>query len=566
MARRRKANRDTPVAAAWRASRGGLFAVGVFTVFINLLKFAMPMYLIQVLDRVPASRSVETLVMMTVAVLVAVTCGHVLDVIRRRMFTQWGIWIERQFGPRIVQAGLSGTMLKESDTSKGLSDVSKLRSFVTYHALSWLDIVCAPIFLIGVYLIYPLLGVIVTGAIALLFLLGMLQEWTTREPRRASGGANREAGDLMDLAERNKESVGALSMGQNLTERWRRTAADRLVERDRIEARSTLFATIMRAVGEFLRIGMIAFGLWLVIGGTATLGGIFAARVMAGFAYRLFERAIRNWRSLRETLTAYAGVKRQLTASDEVRLSILPGIPDAPLVFDLVSFRHAGERDDLFRRLSFELAPGEMLLVTGTAATGKTTLSRLTVGLLEPRHGQIRFGDVEVWRLSEDLRSGLVGYLPQHTELFFGTVRENIARMQEGRLQAVVDAAKLVGIHDMIVHMPNGYDTEITADTVGMSGSERKRIALARAFYQCPRLIVLDEPSANLDSPSRRILEAALRELKRRGCSIVVTQAIQQAQMARIADRFLILGGRTPELTEAEKPDAKSRPGLRSVT
>ena len=551
------------MAAAWRASRGGLTAVVIFSTFINVLKFATPLYLLQVLDRIPASRSVETLVMLTAAVLVAVACGCLLEVIRRKMMLRWGVWIERQFGPRIVQKGLSGSARREGETGQALGDVSKLRSFVTHRALSWLDIVWVPVFFLGVYLIHPLLGAVAIGAVSLLILLGVLQEHTTRDSRRASSNAHREASDIVETAERNKESVGALSMGSNLTERWRRTASDRLVERERIESRSLAFGSMIRTLGEILRIAMIALGVWLVIGGSLTLGGIFAARVMAGFGYRLAEAAVRNWRPLREAGGAYGNVKRYLAEHEEVEPSVLPGTTEAPLVLDLVSFRHPGQRDSLYRRLSLELDPGQMLLVTGAAATGKSTLSRLMVGLLEPGHGQIRFGDVELVRLPEDVRSKLIGFLPQHTELFGGTIRENIARMGDGPIQAVVDAAKLVGIHDLLVHMPQGYDTEIGPETTGLSGSERKRIALARAFFGRPRLIVLDEPSANLDSPSRRVMEAAVKTLKEEGCMIVVTQAIQQNQMSRIADKFLILGGRTPEIVEAQKPKGGR---LRSVT
>src|SRR5690606_3161997 len=164
------------------------------------------------------------------------------------------------------------------------------------------------------------------------------------------------------------------------------------------------------------------------------------------------------------------------------------------------------------------------------------------------------------------IRAELIGFMPQHTELFTGTVRENIARMGEGSIQAVMEAAKLAGIHELIVQMPDGYDTELYADEPGRSGSERKRIALARAFYRKPRLIVLDEPTANLDSMSRRVLEAALADLKANGSTIIVTQTTQQTRLARLADKFMILGGRTPEITEGEKPARSSGRTLRSVT
>lgn len=569
MARRKKAGQDTALTAAWRVSRGGLVAIVIFTAFINLLKFATPLYLLQVLDRVPESRSVETLVMLTVITLVAVACGLALELVRRRMFTRWGVWIEDRFGPQIVHRALSDTSSRRAiDPERALSDVAKLRAFVTNRAASWLDIVWAPIFILGVYLIHPLLGTVTIIGVGLLIVLALLQEWTVRDSRRASSDAYRQTGDLIVSAERNKESVRAHSMARNLTQRWTRTASGRLAEREQIESRVSVFHTLMRGLGEFVRIGMIAFGVLLVLSQSMTLGGIFAARVMAGFGFRLVERAVQNWRSLRDAIRAYKNLKDYLSDTDEAGTSVLPGTVEAPLVLDLVSFRYSGQREDIFRRLSLELAPGELLLVTGTATTGKSTLSRLLVGLLEPRFGQIRLGDVEIWRLPDAIRSDLIGYLPQHTELFTGTVRENIARMGDGHMQDVVEATKMVGIHELIVHLPQGYDTEISDGVHGLSGSERKRIALARAIYRRPRLIVLDEPSANLDSPSRRLMEAALKELKAAGCTIVVTQAIHSNQIHRIADKYLILGGRTPEYAEAEprsreKKDRKAN--LRSV-
>ena len=569
MAIRRKAGRVTAMTSAWRASRWGLACVVVFTTVFNLLKFASPLYLLQVLDRVPASRSIETLIMLTIAVVIAISCGLALDVVRQRMMVRWGVWIERQFGPRMVHRGLADGRAAEqaAEIGRALGDVTKLRLFVTGTMLSWLDVMFAPLFFFGIFLIHPLLGVIGVVSLALLLILGVIHDWLTREPRRASSDAYRETTALVQAAERNRESVGALSMAPSITDRWQRTSSSRLEERERIAGRQALLRTLMKGLGQFLRIAMIAVGIWLVVVGPLTLGGIFAARVMAGFGYALAERAVRNYRNLRETITAYESVKQSLTDEDVVRASLLPGTTEAPLVLDDVNFRHRGQRNDLYRHVSLTLAPGELLVVNGTAGTGKTTFSRLLVGLLQPRHGQVRLGEVNIARLPDHVRAKLVGYMPQHTELFSGTVRENIARMGEGEMDKVIAAAKLVGVHDMIVHMAEGYDTVISGDTFGMSGSERKRLALARAFYDTPRLIVLDEPSANLDVSARRIMEAALKSLKANGASIVVTQSIHSSQITRLADRFLILGGKSHKVTDnLDKQAAKqARDHLRSV-
>lgn len=571
MAKRRKAGTVSALSTAWRISRPGLGVVVIFTTCFNLLKFAMPLYLIQALDRVPASRSIETLVMLTIMVVIAIACGMALDVLRRRMLVRWGVWIERRFGPYLVDQGLGSNRSADqtAEINESLGYLETLRAFVSGPLVSWLDVMFAPLFFIAIFLIHPLLGVIGLLSLVALAIVGVLSDSLTRDGRRASGAAYREQAALVQAAGQNKESVGAFAMGTTLTERWRRTASARLQEKQRVQDRQILFKTLRRGIGQFLRIAMIATGIWLVVIGSLSFGGIFAARIMAGFGFSLANDAISNYRNLRETRTAYQAIKRRLDPDETTQVSVLNGTQDAPLILDQMSYRHPGDRSYIFNRLSLTLAPGEMLVVNGTAGTGKTTLSRLLVGVLSPRDGQIRMGDVELSRLAPQARTDLIGFLPQHTELFTGTIRENIARMGEGEFDDVVDAATLVGIHDKIIRLPDGYDTVISGDSFGMSGSERKRIALARAFYRRPRIIVMDEPSANLDSPSRRLMESAVAELKKGGSSIIITQSIHAAQIARMADRFLILGGkRSHEVTENTGNETlqRARDHLRSVT
>lgn len=561
------------VRRAWRASLPGLVLVLVFSLVINLLKFATPLYLVQVLDRVPASRSVETLVMLTSVTLVAVIAGLALEGVRRQMFTRWGRWIEERFGHLLFQRGLdSASFNRSSTTQQALDDLATVRGFVAGSAVSWIDLLWAPLFFIGAYLVHPVFGLIGGIAAGLLVLLSMLQEWATREPRRASRRAYDHADDLVVTAERQLESVGALTMAPQLAARWRRQMTERHDERDRAQSRQALFAFLKQALRQCVQLGSIAIGIWLFLHNALTLGGVFAGRIMLGFGYRLLDRPLGSWRALRDATSSYQAVKQQLTIEAETPPSVDESARSAPLVLEEVSFRYRDQPDSVIKNLSMTLEPGEALLVTGTATTGKSTLSRLFVGLIEPRYGHVRLGDIDLVRLPAEMRADLIGYLPQHTELFPGTIRENIARMGEGDFREIVAAAKLVDIHEMIIRFPEGYDTEITAEHLGLSGSQRKRIALARAMYKRPRLLVLDEPTANLDRPSRRILELAIAELKQHGCSIVVTQAVSAARWNAIADKFLILGGRTPRFSVGQPPDAEpardggGRARLRSLT
>jgi ABC-type protease/lipase transport system fused ATPase/permease subunit len=297
---------------------------------------------------------------------------------------------------------------------------------------------------------------------------------------------------------------------------------------------------------------------------------------MMGFGFRLVERPIRYWRTSRDAVLAYGAVKARLARSETAApASISTAAGEAALVLDRVSFRYPNQRDYLVRQLSLERPPGSMLVVTGPAASGKTTLSRLIVGLLKPRYGQVRLGDVDITRIPADVRDRLVGYLPQNTQLFHGSIRQNIARMGLGDFDEVVAAAKLADVHATIVRLPQGYDTTLDPDAVTLSGSECKRIAVARALYGRPRLLVLDEPTANMDRPSRRALESAMAGAKADGATVVVTtQTTQTARLSRLADTVLVIGGNRIQVSEGgreakvDSGDGDGRdpsPGLRPV-
>ncbi len=571
MARRRKAGERSLIDGIWRRSRAGLAVVVLFGACFNVLKFAMPLYLLQVLDRIPASRSLETLVMLTVITAIAVAAGYTLDIVRGRMMTRWGAWIEAQLGPEILsRATRAGDRSGGDAGGQALTDLAAVSRFASRLMERWFDLIWAPVFVFGVWLIHPLLGLVVVVAVALLTLLGLLQDRISSPSRRAASAARREGGDFLRTMERNRDAVGGLQMGQTLTERWRRTESGRLEEREATDAHGDLFRTLMAALGQFLRIGILSIGVWLMVLDQLTIGGIFAARVMAGFGFRLVEAAVRNWRPTREARDAYRRLVAYLAPVEAGQTSVPPGIETAPLLLDAVGHRYPFQRRTLFRRLSLRLDPGEFVLITAPAGSGKTTLTRIVVGLMAPRHGTARLGDVDILRLPADLRARLIGYMPQHTELFDATIRENIARLGEAPIEDVIEVAKLVGIHDVIVELPDGYDTRIGPDNgCVLSGSQRKRIGMARAFFGNPRLIVLDEPSANLDAPSRRAMERALRSRKRAGASIVATQVIDSPRLRRLADRMITIEAGRAEVVEATPPrrdrTSRRRPDLAMV-
>ncbi len=528
--------------SAWRKSYAGLAAVGVFSVFINILRLATPLYVLQLLDRVVASRSHETLVMLTVITLVAIVTGVLLEVVRRRMFMHWGSWIERSFGPKLFTVGLHKDSGQEQSSSKMLRDVATVRSFVSgYGLIAWLDIVWAPVFIGCVFLISPPLAYIVIIAALITLVLGTANELITRDSRDATYKARKDDREWISSAERHRETVGSLNMAANLAERWSRSAFARLDEGMRTRTLNIYFEAAMRFVGRCLRISVLGVGLWLAIDQDLTLGAVVAANVLGRTAYSLVEKAMLKWREMMTTKKAYGRIKNLLDTDARRQVSVPKTDAPVPLFIEKVSYRYPNQASSVFRGIDVTVKPGEVLCLIGQSAVGKTTFSRLVSGLLSPRSGKIRLGDVDVSRLQQRSARRDIGHLPQDVTLFQGTVRENIARMAEGNIRRVIRAAKRAGVHETILKLPEGYDTEISENEPLLSAGQRKGIAIARAYYGSPPLIVLDEPTPHLDEAARLALYTAILRWKRKRSIVVLTT--QSLALSRIADKVIVFKG-----------------------
>ena len=536
--------------AAWRQSWWGLATIFVFSIFINLAKLAVPLFVLQILDRVISSRSVVTLIMLASITLCAAGAGVLLDIVRRRMFVRWGAWIERQFGPLLFHAGVLGEARGRAATpSKPLKDLATLRSFVATSAvIAWLDVIWAPVFVLVVALIHPYLGIVLGLALACLLVLGVLHEATTREPRDAVGRAREGESEWIAAVERNAETVGPLGMTSNLAERWQREASTRHDEGYRSRSRAIATLGAMRFGRGALRIVGLSVGVWLVIVGQLTVGAVIAASILGRIAFTTVERAMVRWRTLVGARIAYRRVNEALKQVSIDRPSMQADDAPALLQFDDVGHRYPYHRRSVFGRVTLTVMPGEVVAVIGPSASGKTTFSRLVTGAMRPRYGAVRLGDIDIARLRAHELARCVGYLTQEVVLFRGSVRENIARMGDGDFDRVVEAARLANIHDKIVKLAKGYDTEIDNDTQILSGSERKAVALARAFYGTPRLVVLDEPEANLDREARRALARAIKALSERGTIVMFTTLSKVT--GRTADKVLMFGDARARLIE----------------
>ncbi len=549
----RKAKGDGRIIrTAWRRSYAGLSVILLFSVLTNLLKLATPLYVMQVLDRIPASRSIETLVMLTVITIAAVLTGVIIDIVRRRMFMHWGAWIEQQFGPKLVHDGLATNIATDvMAPSKALRDLSTVRQFISGSGLiTWLDVVWAPFFVALVYLIDPMLALIVFIAALAVLALGLLQEISTRSSNDAARRAQSTGKKWVAAAERSSETIGPLSMADSLARRWSDSASESLDEGMRSKKRSTTIAAAIYFLGRSLRIALLCVGILLVINSGQTLGAIMAAGVLGRMAFKLVEKAMSKWRDLVSARAAYGRMCNALGAETAPYTSMIDHQLPAPLSIRDVGHRYSNQTASVVKRVSVTMRPGEVLCMIGPSASGKTTLSRLVSGLLRPKSGSIRLGDVDTARLPQNGHARYVGYLPQEVRLFSGTVRENIARMELGDFSLVVEAAQLTGMHDIILQLPQGYDTEIAENEPLLSTGQRKGIALARALYGWPQLIVLDEPEPHIDRTGRRALMQALKTCTAQGSIVVVTS--QSRGMTKIADKVLLLGSSRVELLDSK--------------
>jgi len=513
---------------------------GVFSLAINLLLLAPTLYMLQVFDRVLASRSEETLVVLTIAVAIALFAMSLLEALRSRLLAAAGAALDRKLGPPVLE-GLLAQAAKAggADYVHGLRDVGTLRTVLTGQGvLSLYDVPWLPLFLLIIFLFHPLLGVVAVAGALVMGLLAIMNERTTREPLERAQAQARRAGRLIDANLRNAEVTAALGMLPAVTRHW--MAMNDAALRTQMQATNLggSFTAATKFMRQFIQIAMLAMGAWLVVDQHVTSGIMIAGTILLSRALAPVESLIASWRGLVEARSAWARLSKLLQGESSAIATKLPE-PKGALKVERAVFGVKGVERPILRGVSFELPAGETLGIIGPSASGKSTLARLVVGVWKPASGAVRLdgADVAAWPRAE--LGPYVGYVPQDVELFGGTVAQNIARMGEPDAARVVQAAQNALVHELILRLPKGYDTEIGDGGSALSPGQRQRIALARALYGTPRLVVLDEPNANLDREGEEALLAALQRLRKEGVTVVLIA--HRPSLLGSADKLLVL-------------------------
>ncbi len=528
--------------AALRRCRGAAVAVVFFSLCVNLLMLTAPLYMLQVFDRVLNSRSEETLVFLTLIAVAAFVALGAIEAVRHRMLSRIGGWIDRRVSGELLRHALSADLGAERPSSvHSLRDLATLRGFISGPAvLPLLDAPWLPIFVAVIFLLHPLLGWLAVAGAVLLLGLAVVNELATARPFRASGAAALRSLDQAEAATRNADVVQAMGMAGELVRRWDRHNDAMLAALEVAHGRGGAIKSLSRFLRMSLQIAILGVGAWLVLAGEMTPGAMIAGSILFARALAPVDQAIGSWRSASAARSAYGRIISGLAerAPRPAAMALPP--PTGRLAVDGLSYFHPGANEPILHRVGFALEPGESLGIIGPTAVGKTTLARVLVGNLRPRAGHVRLDGADLANRDGDQVGRHIGYLPQDIELFAGTVRENIARMAEGDADAVVAAAMAADVHDLVLHLADGYDTEIGTDGMALSGGQRQRIALARALYGDPRLVVLDEPNANLDQPGEEALASVIAGLGARGATAVLIT--HRLWILRRVDKILMLG------------------------
>jgi PrtD family type I secretion system ABC transporter len=517
-----------------------LVYAGLFSLAINLLLLAPPLYMLQVFDRVLSSRHTETLLVLTAVTVGALVLMALLDALRSRLLGAAAVALDRRLGPQLLDGLVArAARLGGAAYLGGLRDVATLRAFFNGQGLLALfDAPWLPLFLALVFLFHPVLGALALAGSAVMLLLAVLNERMTRRPLEGAQAAARQAARFIDGSLRNAEVVSALGMVPAVTRRWARLNDDALLAQLRAGNAGGTLGGATKLTRQLVQTAMLAAGAWLVIKQDVTPGVMVAATIILGRALAPIETLVAGWRSLVEARTAWKSLKQLLSEANRDAYIELPA-PTGALEAERVTFAFPGAERPALRGISFGVQPGESLGIVGPSASGKSTLLRLALGVWKPGSGAMRIDGADAAAWPRERLGAHVGYLPQDVELFAGTVADNVARLAEPDPSAVVRAAQRAHVHDMILRLPKGYDTEVGEGGQALSAGQRQRVALARTLYGDPRLVVLDEPNASLDHQGDEALLRTLEELKQAGVTVLIVA--HRPSLLRGVDKLLVL-------------------------
>jgi PrtD family type I secretion system ABC transporter len=515
---------ETELKSALRQCRPNIGITIFFSFFINLLMFVAPIHMLQIYDRVLVSRSTVTLLVLTGLAVGLLVIYGLLEAVRSRILVRTGIKFDEIISNTVFKAVFSTAVSGQAGGSiTPLRDVETVRSFISGGPIiAFCDAPWVPIFITVIFLMHPVLGLVALIGAILIFSLAVLNEWFTRRLLDEGTDNNLKALSSAGQSLRNAQVVHALGMISALRDVWAKNHSKALSSQAEASDRGGSLIASSKFVRMALQVSILAVGAYLVVLNEITAGTMIAASIIMGRALAPVELAVGQWRVVSSARQSYQRLNTLFAGLPEQKEPMQLPEPTGSIELDKIIVTAPADNTVILRGISLKIQPGSALGIIGPSGSGKSSLARALVGVWPVRSGTVRYDKADLAQWDPEYLGRFIGYMPQDVELFSGSVAENIARFQALESERVVAAARSAGVHNMILELRNGYETNIGVGGQSLSGGQRQRIALARALYGKPRVLVLDEPNANLDSEGEHALSEAIQNAKNEGCSVVV--------------------------------------------
>lgn len=515
--------------------------VAVFSAIINLMMLIPSLYMLQVYDRVLASRNEMTLLLITIMIVAAFIIMSALEFVRSFVLIRIASQLDMKLNQRVYTAAFEQNLKRAGgNAGQALQDLTTVRQFLSGNSLfAFFDAPWFPFYLIVIFLVHPSLGIFALCGTFVHMGLAIWNEKATKKPLSEANTMAVSASNLATNNLRNAEVIEAMGMLPNFTKRWFNLHARFL----NLQVEASEKAGVISAATKFVRVTLqsviLGFAALLVLDGKITPGMMIICTILMGRVLNPVEQILGVWRSWSSTKSAYNRLSELLTANPR-RITGMPlPKPIGMISVESVTAMPPGSAKPVLNNLNFAISPGDVLGVVGPSGAGKSTLARILVGIWPVVVGKVRLDGADVYQWNKEELGPNIGYLPQDVELFGGTVSENIARFGDVDAEKVVTAAKRAGVHEMILYLPLGYDTLLGDGGAGLSGGQKQRIGLARAMYDDPSVMVLDEPNSNLDEIGEQALISAVQDLRQRGKTIVMIT--HRASTLAATNKLLVL-------------------------
>ena len=551
--------RQSPVDAAFASVRSSFFHVGIFSGILNLLMLTGSLYMLQVYDRVMTSRSVPTLIGLSLLALAAFTLQGVVDMVRTRILARMSARVDAEIAPlaagTIIELARRGAAPDQS--MRAVRDLDAIRGFMASNGpTAFIDMPFLPLFILACFLLHPWLGVLaVAGGVVIVIMTLMTEAWSSK-PAQSMARTGFERQMMAETGRRNYEVIVAMGLQKTFTDRYIDAHTRHMRDLLSLSDTASGIGSVVKVFRFALQSAVLGLGAYLAIQDQMSAGAMIAASILTSRALAPIEVAIAHWKGFIAAREGYRRLKKNTALEyDPDRATALPAPTDTLTVQELVVVPPNTQRP-VVTGASFRLNKGDALGLIGPSGSGKSSLAKALVGVWPPARGSVRLDGALLSQWEPSQLGASIGYLPQDVELFDGTISENIARFQKNfDSEAVIAAARAARAYDLITTLPEGFDTKLGEGGVALSAGQRQRVALARAFYGNPFLIVLDEPNSNLDNEGDEALAEAIREARARGAIVVIVThrpaglaavnlagAMQAGQMQDFGPRDEVLG------------------------